>query len=63
MFQYSNGYIKSHYSGMYLSKFKIDYNREEDGTNQVEMKHCRRVKSSVRNIYIIITMLLFLIFS
>lgn len=51
MFQYSNDYIKSQYSGPYTSFKKIDFYREDIcgiSSENVEMKYCERVKSSVR---------------
>lgn len=51
-FQFSNNYIKSHYSGSYRSKMKIDYDRDEpEFTNKIEMTYNKRVKTSVWNHY------------
>ncbi|XP_025200311.1 uncharacterized protein LOC112598152 [Melanaphis sacchari] len=47
---FSNEYIKSHYSGTYSSKMKIDYNiRDEVEVNKVEMIYCERIQSAKVN--------------
>ncbi|XP_050428665.1 uncharacterized protein LOC126838350 [Adelges cooleyi] len=44
--KFINNYIKTHYHGTYRSKMKIDFNRDDEMLDKVEMTLCEHIKTA-----------------